>query len=136
MSPFSIEMQRSSFNDYAMAYNLLWLFGDFAKQISFDISVTVSLYDTIGSLFLISIFGIKNSHKSCRQISICSSPLPEIICSPDSSELICTKGSEFPSFLSPSSNFGRSAGFFGATATLTTGETLYLNKIRFWLANY
>lgn len=45
--------------------------------------------------------------------------------SPDSYNVQTTKGSDLANFLIPSTNLGRSAGFFGLTATLTTGETEY-----------
>jgi hypothetical protein len=59
----------------------LCLFGDFAKQTYDDSAVTVSLYVTIGSVLIISIY--ENSlAKSLRQISTCNSPHPAITCSP------------------------------------------------------
>ncbi|KYM76579.1 hypothetical protein ALC53_13022, partial [Atta colombica] len=54
------------------------------------------------------------------------------ICSPDSSMMHCTIGSDFAKQANnklswetyiPSTNFGKSAGFFGSTATRTTGDT-------------
>ncbi len=43
----------------------------------------------------------------------------------------CTIGSDFARRLRPSTNFGKSAGFFGSTATLTTGLTLnFMTLIR------
>jgi len=36
-----------------------------------------------------------------------------------------TNGSDLESFFKPSTSFGKSAGFLGLTATLTTGETEY-----------
>ncbi|KYM93586.1 hypothetical protein ALC62_15944 [Cyphomyrmex costatus] len=48
------------------------------------------------------------------------------MCSPDSSIMHCTIGSDFAKrrkTYTPSTNFGKSAGFFGSTATRTTGDT-------------
>jgi hypothetical protein len=45
--------------------------------------------------------------------------------SPVYSKVQTTKGSDLESFLIPSTSFGKSAAFFGLTATLTTGETEY-----------
>ena len=43
-----------------------------------------------------------------------------------------TNGSDLDNFLSPSTNLGRSAGFLGLTATLTTGETEYFIDLIGW----
>merc|ERR1719502_110988 len=56
---------------------------------------------------------------------MCSSPQPAMMCSPDSSIEHCTSGSDFARRLRPSTSLGRSFGFFGPTATRTTGETEY-----------
>jgi len=55
------------------------------------------------------------SSKSLRQISMCNSPHPAITFYPFSSVEQMTKGSDLDNFLSPSTNFGKSAAFFGAT---------------------
>merc|ERR1719327_615248 len=54
-----------------------------------------------------------------------SSPQPATMCSPDSSIEHCTSGSDLDRRLRPSTSLGRSLGFFGETATRTTGETEY-----------
>ena len=45
------------------------------------------------------------------------------MCSPLSSVEHCTIGSDLASRFRPSTNFGNSEGFFGSTATRTTGDT-------------
>merc|ERR1712217_133035 len=101
----------------------LCLLGDFARQTE-EVSVTVSRYETTGP-------ETENSHcayssrRSFRQISTCSSPQPAITCSPLSSVVQTTRGSDLDSFFIPSTSFGRSLPSFVFTATLTTGDTLY-----------
>merc|ERR1719326_1052502 len=56
---------------------------------------------------------------------MCSSPQPAMMCSPDSSIEHWTSGSDLDKRLRPSTSFGKSLGFFGWTATRTTGETEY-----------
>lgn len=79
---------------------------------------------------------VKSSLKSFKHISICNSPDPAIICSPLSSVYVWTKGSDYANLLRPSTNFGRSAGFFGLTATLTTGDTLYFIFLIGWASGW
>ena len=43
-----------------------------------------------------------------------------------------TKGSAFDIFIKPETNFGKSAGFFALTATLTTGDTEYFIERIVW----
>ena len=81
--------------------------GDLAIQILSEESVIVSLYETIGSLLIISQLA-KSSYKSFRQISTCNSPHPAIMCYPLSSVEHITKGSDFESFFNPSTNLGKS----------------------------
>merc|ERR1719447_262423 len=102
--------------------SLLCLLGDFERHIMLGSSETVSLYDTTGSDFLRGMQAWSSS-KSFRQISRWSSPAPAMICSPDSSIMHCTIGSDLDRRLRPSTSLGRSAGFLGSTATLTTGDT-------------
>merc|ERR1719341_1182053 len=64
-----------------------------------------------------------SSSRSLRQISRWSTPAPAVMCSPDSSIMHCTMGSDLARRLRPSTSLGRSAGFLGSTATLTTGDT-------------
>ena len=52
--PFSISSGNFSCRGCAYAYNLLCLFGDLAIQTMFDVAVTVSLYETMGSDLMIS----------------------------------------------------------------------------------
>jgi len=122
---FSIASDNSSPNGEALTKSLLCLLGDFAKQTYEDSAVTVSLYVTIGSDFIIST--PENSFsKSFKQISTCNSPHPAITCSPVASSVWhYTNGSDFDNFFNPSTNFGKSAACFGLTATLTTAETEY-----------
>lgn len=68
---------------------------------------------------------VTNFSSSFRHISICNSPHPAIMCSPDSSVKHCTRLSDLAKFFSPYISFGKSAAFFGYTATLTTGDTEY-----------
>merc|ERR1719197_1623766 len=56
---------------------------------------------------------------------MCSSPQPAMMCSPDSSIEHWTRGSDLERRLRPSTSFGKSLGFFGWTATRTTGDTEY-----------
>merc|ERR1719460_420272 len=56
---------------------------------------------------------------------MCSSPQPATMCSPDSSVMHCTSGSDLDRRFRPSTSLGRSLGFLGCTATRTTGETEY-----------
>ena len=85
-SPLSMTSDNPSYKGTATQYNLLCLFGDFDKQTYDDFSVTVSLYVTIGSVLTISMF-VNSVSKSCKQISICNSPQPAIMCSPVSEVL-------------------------------------------------
>lgn len=83
---FSIASDNSSPNGEALTKSLLCLLGDFAKQTYEDSAVTVSLYVTIGSDFIIST--PENSFsKSFKQISTCNSPHPAITCSPVASSV-------------------------------------------------
>ena len=49
ISPFSISTTNSSFNGSAITKSLLCLFGDLARHVWYNKSVTVSLYGTTGS---------------------------------------------------------------------------------------
>jgi len=62
MSPASIATDKSSIKGSALTHNLLCLLGDLDKLVLVDGAVTVSLYETTGSDFLISHFAY--SHKS------------------------------------------------------------------------
>merc|ERR1712066_217312 len=121
-SPLSMSSARPSGMGTALMKSLLCLFGDFDRHIWLDSSETVSLYDTTGSDFLRGIWAWSSS-KSLRQISRGSSPAPAMMCSPDSSIMHCTMGSDLEGRFSPSTSLGRSEAFFGSTATLTTGDT-------------
>ena len=88
------------------------LFGDLDIQTIFDVADTVSLYETIGS-DLISSIPAKSFSKSFKQISTCNSPHPATTFYPDSSVVHKTNGSDFDNFFNPSTNFGKSPGFFG-----------------------
>jgi len=90
----------------------LCLFGDFDMQTIFEVVVTVSLYETIGSDLMISI-PAKSFSKSFKQISTCNSPHPAITFYPDSSVVHKTNGSDLANFFNPSTSFGKSPGFFG-----------------------
>lgn len=63
---------------------------------------------------------------------MCNSPHPAITFYPESSIVTTTNGSDLDNFFNPSTNFGKSAGFFGVTATLTTGETEYFIVLIVW----
>ncbi len=73
-----------------------------------------------------------SSSRSLRQISRWSSPAPAMMCSPDSSMIHCTMGSDLARRLSPSTSLGRSAGFLASTATRTTGLTLNFITRMLW----
>merc|ERR1719379_1874729 len=103
----------------------LCLLGDLAMTVRDDSSVTVSRYDTTGSEITIGALFMKSSCRSLRQISMCSSPQPAMMCSPDSSMEQTTSGSDLERRLRPSTSLGRSFGFLAATATRTTGDTEY-----------
>jgi hypothetical protein len=85
----------------------LCLFGDLDIQTYDEVPSTVSLYVTIGSDSTISIF-VNSFLKSLMQISTCNSPHPAIMCSPVSSVVTTTNGSDLANFLRPSTNFGKS----------------------------
>lgn len=74
----------------------------------------------------------KSSSKSFKQISMCNSPHPAMMCYPDSSVIQRTKGSDLDNFFIPSTNFGKSEASFTLTATLTTGETEYFMDLMMW----
>jgi len=78
----------------------------------------------------------KSSSKSFKQISICNSPQPAIMCYPDSSVKQRTKGSDFDNFFIPSTNFGKSAASLTSTATLTTGDTEYFMDLIIWASGW
>merc|ERR1712168_1413785 len=121
-SPLSMSSARPSGMGTAFMKILLCLLGDLDRHMISDSSVTDSLYDTTGSDFL-SGMPAWSSSRSLRQISRWSSPAPAIMCSPDSSMMHCTMGSDLANLFRPSTSLGKSAGFLGSTATLTTGET-------------
>ena len=74
---------------------------------------------------MISIYE-NSSTKSFKQTSTCNSPQPAMMFSPVSSSLVHnTNGSDLANLYMPAINLGKSPLFFGLTATLTTGETLY-----------
>lgn len=73
-----------------------------------------------------------SSSRSFRQISRCSSPAPAMICSPDSSMMHCTMGSDLARRFRPSTSLGKSAGFLASTATRTTGLTLNFITLMLW----
>merc|ERR1711915_960773 len=89
-----------------------------------DVSATVSLYDTTGSDTMKSHWAY-SSRRSFRQISTCNSPHPAMTCSPLSSVVHTTSGSDLESFFKPSTSFGSSLPSLTLTATMTTGDTLY-----------
>merc|ERR1719401_2389673 len=109
----------------------LCLFGDLARAVCEDVSETVSRYETTGSETMKSHWAY-SSLRSLRQISTWSSPQPAMTCSPLSSVVQTTSGSDLESFLRPSTSFGRSLPSFTLTATLTTGETLYFMSAMLW----
>merc|ERR1719226_478578 len=112
----------------------LCLFGDFARHVCDDVSLTVSRYDTTGSETMNSHCAY-SSRRSFRQISTCSSPQPAMTCSPLSSVVHTTSGSDLESFFRPSTSFGNSLPSFTLTATLTTGETLYFMSAMLWASS-
>merc|ERR1719424_888393 len=122
--PSSISLDNSSTIGWATKYRRLCLLGDLARQVCEDSTVTVSRYATTGSLMTKSHCAY-SSLKSFRQISTWSSPHPAMMCSPLSSVVQITRGSDFESFFKPSTSLGRSLPSFGLTATFTTGDTLY-----------
>merc|ERR1719401_1866896 len=109
----------------------LCLFGDLARAVCEDVSETVSRYETTGSETMKSHWAY-SSLRSLRQISTWSSPQPAMTCSPLSSVVHTTSGSDLESFLRPSTSFGRSFPSFTLTATLTTGDTLYFISAMLW----
>merc|ERR1719444_428151 len=70
-----------------------------------------------------------SSRKSFKQISTCNSPQPAMMCSPLSSVVHTTRGSDLDNFFNPSTNFGNSL------PTLTTGETLYFMSAMLWASS-
>merc|ERR1711865_758675 len=122
--PSSISLDKSSSIGWATKYRRLCLLGDLARHVCVDSVVTVSRYETTGSDMMKSHCAY-SSLKSFKQISTWSSPHPAMTCSPFSSVVQTTKGSDFESFFKPSTSFGRSFPSLGLTATFTTGDTLY-----------
>merc|ERR1712072_859670 len=118
----------------ATKYKRLCLFGDLDKQVWLDSPPTVSRYETTGSDMMKSHCAY-SSRKSFKQISTCNSPHPAMTCSPDSSMLQTTRGSDLESFFKPSTNFGRSFPSLGFTATFTTGDTLYFMATILWASS-
>jgi len=51
---------------------------------------------------------VNSVYKSWTQISTCNSPHPAIMCSPVSSVVTTTRGSDLANFLSPSTSLGKS----------------------------
>merc|ERR1719424_299770 len=100
---------------HALQKRRLCLLGDLESTVRDDSALTVSRYETTGSEMVMGAPFMKSSCRSLRQISMCSSPQPAMMCSPDSSMEHCTSGS----------GLGRSLGCLAATATRTTGETEY-----------
>merc|ERR1719356_1467298 len=109
----------------------LCLFGDLARQVWLEVSLTVSRYDTTGSDTMNSHWAY-SSRKSFKQISTCSSPHPAMTCSPLSSVVQTTRGSDLESFFRPSTSFGNSFPSLTLTATFTTGDTLYFMSAMLW----
>mmetsp|Transcript_27288 Transcript_27288/g.37599 ORF Transcript_27288/g.37599 Transcript_27288/m.37599 type:complete len:245 (-) Transcript_27288:1545-2279(-) len=112
----------SSLSGMALQNRRLCLLADLLST-SGDSAVTVSQYVTTGSEMVMGAPFMKSSCRSCRQISRCSSPQPAMMCSPASVTSQRTMGSDLDSFFRPSTSLGRSAEFFTATATRTTGDT-------------
>merc|ERR1712072_656301 len=98
----------------ATKYKRLCLFGDLDKQVWLDSPPTVSRYETTGSDMMKSHCAY-SSRRSFKQISTCNSPHPAMMCSPDSSMLQTTRGSDLASFFKPSTSFGRSFPSLGLT---------------------
>jgi hypothetical protein len=105
----------------AIIDKLFFLFGVSPTHFTEEASATVSENYTKGSDTLISISEY-NFLKSCKIESIYSSPVPNTICSPDSSTFVLAKGYDLLIFLKPSSIFGNSEGFKGSQATFTTAS--------------
>merc|ERR1719395_166005 len=61
----------------------LCLLGDLAMTVRDDSSVHVSRYETTGSEMTMGAPFMKSSCRSLRQISMCSSPQPAMMCSPE-----------------------------------------------------
>merc|ERR1719356_1511152 len=112
----------------------LCLFGDLARQVWLEVSLTVSRYDTTGSDTMNSHWAY-SSRKSFKQISTCNSPQPAMTCSPLSSVVHTTNGSDLESFFKPSTSFGNSLPSLTFTATFTTGETLYFMSAMLWASS-
>mmetsp|Transcript_12584 Transcript_12584/g.27326 ORF Transcript_12584/g.27326 Transcript_12584/m.27326 type:complete len:208 (+) Transcript_12584:850-1473(+) len=116
----------------AIMYRRLCLLGDLDRQTCDDSSDTVSRYDTTGSDTMMGAPPMKSSWRSLRQISRWSSPAPAMMFSPDSSVMICTRGSDLERRLRPSTSLGRSDEFLTWTATRTTGDTEYFIWRMLW----
>merc|ERR1719482_2702899 len=110
------------------------LLGDLAKHVCEDSHVTVSRYETTGSVMTKSHCAY-SSRKSFKQISTWSSPQPAITCSPLSSVVQTTSGSDFESFFKPSTSLGRSFPSLTFTATFTTGDTLYFMALMLYASS-
>ncbi|CBI21765.3 unnamed protein product, partial [Vitis vinifera] len=68
---------------------------------------------------------MKSSCRSFKQISRWSSPAPAMMCSPDSSILQTTIGSDLAKRFKPSTSLGRSDATLHCTATRTTVSCLF-----------
>mmetsp|Transcript_867 Transcript_867/g.2318 ORF Transcript_867/g.2318 Transcript_867/m.2318 type:complete len:329 (+) Transcript_867:634-1620(+) len=121
--PSSMASGRPSSRGRACRYRRLCLLGDLDMTVWSEGAVTVSRKATTGSDTRISAPPMKSSCRSFRQISRCSSPAPAMMCSPVSSIMHCTMGSERARRLRPSTSLGRSEATLGSTATRTTGDT-------------
>ena len=66
-----------------------------------------------------------SSRRSFTQLPTCSSPQPAMMCSPFSSVVQITGGSDVDSFFKPSTSVGNPLPSLTLTATSPTGDTLY-----------
>ncbi|BAS74101.1 Os01g0723025 [Oryza sativa Japonica Group] len=77
----------------------------------------------IGGPTMISAPPMKSSWRSLMQISRWSCPTPAMTCSPDSSMVHTTRGSDLARRFNPSTSLGSSEAFLQATDLRTTGDT-------------
>mmetsp|Transcript_3968 Transcript_3968/g.10768 ORF Transcript_3968/g.10768 Transcript_3968/m.10768 type:complete len:221 (-) Transcript_3968:955-1617(-) len=117
--PFSMSVASPLSRGSAIMVILFFLFGVSAKHLRLDVSTTVSQNVTTGSATLTS----TSEYSSRRSFMIESkkiSPVPMMVCSPLSSTLVTASGYDLLILRKPSTIFGRSLGFSGSVAILTT----------------
>mmetsp|Transcript_27381 Transcript_27381/g.93457 ORF Transcript_27381/g.93457 Transcript_27381/m.93457 type:complete len:380 (-) Transcript_27381:1445-2584(-) len=124
--PASMSSARPWSNGSAIIVSLLRLFGVSAKHLIELVSDTVSQKLTTGSATFTSM-SLYSSRRSRSAVSRKSSPVPRMVCSPDSSTFVTASGNVLFTLRRPSTILGRSEGFRGSAAIFTTLEVSNLS---------